>query len=117
MNRASPVDRAFEALANSCRRQLLLALHAENPNEDETFDPVALLEQRVAADELQNFRSRLHHVHLPKLAQLRLVDWDEVSGTLSTGADWHQVDTILALFSEHRIVAHDVSPMQTQAED
>lgn len=117
MNRASPVDRAFEALANQCRRQLLLALHAENPQEYETFDPDALIEHRVATDEMPTVRSRLHHVHLPKLDQLRFVDWDEESGTLSTGTDWQQLDTALALFREHRIVAQDVSSAQPLAED
>lgn len=37
--------RAFEALANPYRRQLLLAMFEKNPQDDDDLDPLRLLEQ------------------------------------------------------------------------
>ena len=42
--------RAFEALANPYRRQLLLAMFEKNPQDDDDLDPLRLLEQGGGVD-------------------------------------------------------------------
>lgn len=95
-------SRAFEALANPYRRQLLLALFDENPRHDDTLDPLDLLAERRATDERATIHLQLTHSHLPKLADMGFIEWNRESGELSKGPNWKEIAPLLRLMDEHR---------------
>ena len=94
--------RAFEALANPYRKQLLLALFAENPQDDEDLDPLNILKQGETVDNLDATHVGLEHVHLPKLVDMGFIERDRESGKLSTGPNWGEIAPLLRLMSDHR---------------
>jgi len=94
--------RAFEALANPYRRQLLLALFAENPQDDEDLDPLNILKQGETVDTLDATHVKLEHVHLPKLADMGFIGWDRESGELSKGPNWGEIAPLLQLMDDHQ---------------
>lgn len=79
-DRPRHVDRAYRALTHPLRRAVLSLLHG-SADPKTTLDA---LSERIAtqfedASEAR-IRSALHHVHLPKLRELGLVEYDERSG-------------------------------------
>lgn len=97
-----PDSRAFEALANSYRRQLLLALFDANPQDDDAFDPLNFLAEEETTDDLAITRLELTHSHLPKLAEMGFIEWDRDLGELSKGPEWKEIAPLLRLIHEHR---------------
>lgn len=95
-------SRAFEALANRYRRQLLLAMLEANPLDDDELDPLSLLKQRETTADLEVTQIRLHHVHLPKLADMGFIEWDRESGDLSKGPNWEEIAPLLQLILNHQ---------------
>ena len=93
------IDLALEALSNPYRRQLLLALLLENPQDDTDRDPLDLL---ADVDEPAVIETRLHHVHLPKLESMGFIEWDRESGAISKGPEWDQIAPLLELIADHR---------------
>jgi hypothetical protein len=93
------VDDALEALSNSYRRQLLLALLFENPQDDTDCDPLDILDDAAKADLLE---TQLVHAHLPKLQAMGFIDWDRESGSISKGPDWDRVGPLLTLIHNHQ---------------
>jgi len=97
-----PDSRAFDALANSYRRQLLLALYDENPQDDDDLDPLDLLVEGETIEDLTATRIELTHTHLPKLADVGFIEWDRELGKLSKGPNWEEIAPLLRLMHEHR---------------
>jgi len=95
-------DRAFDALADPYRRQLLLALAEANPQQDDDLDPLGLLQAGESTDDVGVTRVELRHVHLPKLADAGYVEWDRESGDLSTGPEWEEIAPLVRLLADHR---------------
>ena len=95
-------SRAFEALANAYRRQLLLALFEANPQDDDDLDPFDLLAEGETTDDLAATRLKLTHSHLPKLVDMGFIDWDREAGELSKGPNWNEIGPLLRLMYEHR---------------
>ena len=93
------MDLALEALSNPYRRQLLLALLLENPQDDTDRDPLDLLGE---VDEPEVLKTRLYHAHLPKLESMGFIEWDRESGAISKGPEWDQIGPLLELIAEHR---------------
>ena len=93
------VDRAFEALANPHRRQLLFALVTANPQADDGLDPLNLLAEE-ASEGPSVSRAGLRHVHLPKLADMGFVEWDRDAGDVSKGPDWDELAPVLQALSD-----------------
>ena len=101
MSSRPPTDRVFEALANLYRRQLLLAMFEENPQDDDDLDPLNLLKPGVPTDDLDTTQLNLEHVHLPKLADMGYIEWDRESGELSKGPNWEEIAPLLQLMYDH----------------
>jgi len=101
MNKMSLGTRMFEALADPYRRQLLLALFKENPQDDDDLDPLDLLKPGETTDDLDTTELNLEHTHLPKLAEMGFIEWDRESGELSKGPHWDEIAPLLQLINDH----------------
>lgn len=86
-------DRYFTALANDRRRDLLLSLR----------------EGRTSTVEIHPGRATtsLTHVHLPMLEDAGLVRWDREAGTISRGANYDDLDPVIATLQAESLTASD----------
>jgi hypothetical protein len=78
----SELDDYLRLLADERNRRLLRSL-------DESDDPVS-----TASDDPQ-VRARLHHVHLPKLVEAGLVDWDPRNDVIVRGPAFDEIVPLL----------------------
>ena len=102
MTTRSSGTRPFEALANPYRRQLLLALLAENPEGNGRFDPLELLQVGESPEDVDSAKIALHHHHLPKLADMGMLEWEQASGKIATGPAWDDIAPLLQLLYDNR---------------
>jgi hypothetical protein len=87
-------DVVADVLAASERRKLLVALTEHNPQN----------ELAVADDATGDAHERLvmmRHVHLPKLAEHDLVDWDERSHEVTRGPAFDEIEPVLTLLTDN----------------
>lgn len=91
-------DEILDALADPYRRELLVALLAENPQDDDDTDPLDLLASGEESDRLE---TQLLHVHLPKLEELGFVRWDRETNEVSKGPNWDEIAPVLELVQNH----------------
>jgi hypothetical protein len=97
-------DAAFVALADEDRRQLL-SLLATTREED---PPVTVPEDLTAGrGDSPKTATRLHHVHLPKLASMDYVEWDVEAGTVRRGPVFEELEPLLDALHEHQGLAGD----------
>ena len=97
--RESTFDDILDALANPYRRQLLVALLAHNPQDDDDRDPLDVIS---APDEPEVLQTELVHVHLPKLADRGYISWNREDNTISKGPNWDEIAPLLELIDAHR---------------
>jgi len=86
-------------LADRYRRELLLALLIENPQDDDDCDPLDIIDP---PDEPEVLEVELFHKHLPKLEQLGYIEWNRETGEIAKGPDWDDVEPVLTLIADHR---------------
>lgn len=89
----TPVDAAFDALADGRRRRLLATL-----SEREPCHPADALRPDADAHEV---RIEHRHVHLPKLEEAGFVEWDSDTNELWRGDRFDEVRPLLELLSDH----------------
>lgn len=84
------LNRLFDVLSHPYRRRVLLWLdeHALRSQNELQLDDLAVDGLTVA---------ELHHVHLPKLADMNYVEWDASTNTLSRGAKFDEALPLLSL--------------------
>jgi hypothetical protein len=97
----------FDILSADLRRRLLFLL-CDSPELDV---PDALRPRSQAAPKPGQFatgdgqgdtlRIQLYHVHLPKLDDQRLVEWDRDAQTVSRGPRFDEVEPVLRLLAEN----------------
>jgi hypothetical protein len=100
MQSPDKLGEALNALSNPYRRQLLLALRNHNPQDADDTDPL-----NVAADrpeDVEALQTELFHVHLPKLAEMGFIEWDQETNEISKGPRWDEIAPLLRLISNHR---------------
>lgn len=90
---------ALEALSDRYRRELLLALMRENPQDDDDRDPLDIIDPPQEPDVLE---TELFHSHLPKLESMGYITWDRETGEIATGPDWEDIEPVIALIDDHR---------------
>jgi len=90
---------ALEALSNRYRRELLLALLAENPQDDDDRDPLDIIDPPAEPEVLE---TELFHKHLPKLEDMGYIEWDRDTGQISTGPNWADIAPVVELIANHR---------------
>ena len=93
------LSRALEALSDRYRRELLLALRRENPQDDDDRDPLDIIDPPHEPDVLE---IELVHTHLPKLESLGFIEWDRETGKIAKGPDWDDIEPIVSLIADHR---------------
>jgi hypothetical protein len=87
----------LRALTDADRRDLCLAL-AERPAQDGGWDPQALIDGHVTADDLE---VKLQHLHLPLLASEGFIEWNREHGTVSTGPNWADPEAGLTALADN----------------
>lgn len=86
-------DRYFTALANERRRDLLLSVREGTTHHVETSPGETA--------------TRLAHVHLPMLEDAGLVRWDRAAGTIVPGANYDELEPVIAVLEGHAVTASD----------
>jgi len=97
----------FEILSADLRRRLLFLL-CDSPEVDV---PDALRPRSQAApppgqfatgsEQDDTLRIQLHHVHLPKLADQELIEWDRDSQTVTRGSRFDEIEPVLRLLADN----------------
>ena len=90
-------DDVLETLRSRSRRKLLVNLMKSNPRE-ESKQPEEL-DLEGDADQL---RTQLRHVDLPKLAGMKLIEWNRETGRIVKGPRFDEVGPLLQLLNRHQ---------------
>jgi hypothetical protein len=96
--RRGEFDLVLDALSNSYRRQLLVALLEHNPQDERDTDPLDLLPEVEQEDTLE---VELVHSHLPKLEEMGYISWDRPTDEISKGPRWDTIAPLLKLMQDH----------------
>jgi hypothetical protein len=91
-------DQLLEALADSYRRELLLALLEHNPQDVDEADPLNI--HSSESEEESQFDIFMNH--LPMLDKLGVIEWDRESDEIVKGPDWEEFAPLLKLIDNHR---------------
>ncbi len=86
-------------MADVYRRRVLVEMLDHNPQDD---DDVQLPEGiTIADDDLATLRTQMRHVHLPKLEDAGLVEWDREANVLRRGPRFEEIRPLLKLMDDH----------------
>lgn len=99
-DRSSALDDIFGVLADPMRREVIryCADHANEPTDLDTVVDYLAEQRRDGEPDRDRIALRLHHLHLPKLAETGLVEFDPDSGRL----EYRSNDAIESCLSEIR---------------
>ncbi|WP_458206654.1 DUF7344 domain-containing protein [Haladaptatus sp. NG-SE-30] len=98
-NEDVPLDTLLEVLANKYRRRLLTALLEHNPQDDD--DAQLPADVTIEDEDLANLKEHMTHVHLPKLVDAGLIEWDQEANVLQTGPRFNEIRPLLQLMYDH----------------
>lgn len=99
----SPIDRILASVQDSHRRYLLYHLQEEGTSDLETAARwVAAWSHEcdpgdVPAELHDRFQTELYHNHLPKLADLNIIEYDERTGAIGLRGPPDKLEELLAL--------------------
>ena len=88
-NQRRPTDDLLTALSNVQRRELLDSLIADTPP-DAAETPGITVQGDTA----------MHHVHLPKLADSELVDWNRETNRVTRGPNFEAAAAVLGCLAD-----------------
>ena len=91
------IDRHFEVLASEKRRTVLF----------EVLERGVVDRRSVARDDWGSRGEwpeavELHHVHLPKLEEAGLVDWNRATDEIARGPQFDEIEPLLSVLAENR---------------
>lgn len=86
------VDRVFDILSKTQRRQSLFAI------KEGMVDNDADLLMRSSKKDVE---VELRHTHLPKLEQAGYIEWDRDTGAISKGPNFDEIKPVLELLESH----------------
>ncbi len=87
------IDLMMDALTSRTRRVILMTLLG-----DTTETSIVTIERRLNHE---NDRIRLHHTHLPKLANAGYIRWDNKTEIISKGPKFSEVEPLVRLLKEY----------------
>lgn len=93
----SSFDEILDALAAVQRRRLLINLVERGP----PLDIAAVVRGGPDRPTPTEQRTRLHHVHLPKLASLGFIRWNEDRGEVRRGPAFDEIEPLLKILLEN----------------
>ena len=93
------LNRFLDVLANKYRRRLLVALLEHNPQDDE--DPQIPDDVDITDEDLDDLMVQMSHVHLPKLEEAGLIEWDQDTNAVGKGANFGEIRPLLELMRDH----------------
>lgn len=94
---ASSCDDMLEVLANGQRRELLIALLEDNPQDDEHV----ILTSSATDPDTAERGVNMHHVHLPKLANLGFIEWNRERHFMEKGPNFDEIRPLLELLDNN----------------
>lgn len=97
-------DTAFVALADEDRRQLLSLLASRTEGDPSVRIPEDLVGR---APDPTTLSTRLHHVHLPKLASMDYVEWDSGSSVVRRGPAFEELVPLLSVVRAKETLSSD----------
>ena len=97
------LDDQLSVLANRHRRQLLLALAKDTPQNGRTA-PTSTVETDGGD---QEHVIAMHHAHLPKLEDHGFIEWSQETGIVTKGPQFDAIDPLLTTLAEN----HSVQPV------
>ncbi|RLM67110.1 transcriptional regulator [Halorubrum sp. Atlit-26R] len=92
-------DTAFDALANEHRRELLLDLLDENPQEVAVELPAG--DDAGEPNTTHHRRIEMYHIHLPKLDDYGFIQWDRDTHEVTKGPRFEELRPLLECMVEH----------------
>jgi hypothetical protein len=98
---SASLDAGLTTLSHSSRRRLLLAVLDDNPRDQDDLANETIAPEEADADELETVKTRLHHVHLPKLADNGYIEWNPNTGTIRRGPNFDDIAPLLTLIANH----------------
>lgn len=90
-------DSTLDVLSNVHRRRLLVELLDSHPRDDSPAVAVVDESEPEAVAHLISMR----HVHLPKLVDEGIIQWDQASGDVAKGSTFDEIRPLLELLLEH----------------
>lgn len=108
------VDDIFDALSDIHRRKLLVDLLEHNPQTVETMSKASRDVSKMSEGFKQDYLAsddgigaadkghvRLHHVHLPMLAENGFVEWNREENTVVKGPEFEVIRPVLELLEDN----------------
>lgn len=89
-NKQLAIDDLLTALSNPQRRELLDSLIADSPPDD--AEPPGV----TVADEME-----MYHIHLPKLADYGLINWDRDTNRVTRGPNFEAAAALLEFLANN----------------
>jgi hypothetical protein len=97
---SASLNSMFDALRDPARRRILLAISDHNPRDITEFSNKFASVNGDEADPEQ-LEVRLHHLHLPKLAEKGYIDWNPDTQTIRRGSNFGNIAPLLKLMDDH----------------
>lgn len=91
-------DEMLEALVHVQRRKLLVSLLDHNPQDD---SPAVITDPETDPDSIERI-IQMKHVHLPKLADKGLIEWNRQRNEVVKGPNFDEIRPLLELLDDHQ---------------
>ena len=93
----STLDEQLEIVSNVHRRNMLHSLVEHNPQNDRT----AATKGARQVTEAERVDIEMDHIHLPKLEDRGLIDWDRDERVVTKGPQFDEIVPLLTMLSEN----------------
>ena len=98
---SASLDRMFDALRNPARRRIILAISENNPRDITEFTQNKFAPINGDEADPEQLERRLHHSHLPNLAEKGYIDWNPEAQTIRRGSNFDDIAPLLKLMDDH----------------
>ncbi|WP_440008907.1 DUF7344 domain-containing protein [Halomicrococcus sp. SG-WS-1] len=92
------LETTFDVLANTYRRRLLMTLLAHDSQDGSLRIPADII---VSDEDIDRLTISMTHVHLPKLEDMGLIEWDQNTNEVRKGPKFEEIQPLLQLLDSH----------------